>query len=271
MPELPEVETSVLAIRDKIINKKIHSVIIRERKLREPIGDEISLIAKETIIDIKRRGKYIILFITGNHEVIIHLGMSGSLTLVNNNSDVIKHSHVDIVLENKTIRFNDPRKFGMVMYSQDYKNNKYIKNCGIEPFDKKFISEDYLFNMGNNKKTNIKNFIMQNKIVVGVGNIYASETLFDAKINPNSLTCNLSKDDYNRLSKSIVKVLKNSIKNKGTTLKDHKVGENETGNNQFSLNVYSQNSCKQCKSDIIIAKHNSRTTYFCNNCQILIK
>lgn len=271
MPELPEVETSVLAIRDKIINKKINNIIIRERKLREPVSDDLNLLITEKVIDIKRRGKYIIIFTTGDHEVIIHLGMSGSLTLINNSAEIIKHSHVDIVLDNKTIRFNDPRKFGMVMYSKNHKNNKYIKNCGIEPFDKSFIENDYLFNIGHNKKTNIKNFIMQNKIVVGVGNIYASETLFDAKINPNSLTCDLSVSDYKRLSISIVKVLENSIKNKGTTLKDHKVGENEAGNNQFSLNVYSQKSCKICNDGIIQTKHNSRTTYFCNSCQILIR
>lgn len=271
MPELPEVETSMLSIKDDVLNKRIEDVIIRETKLREPINKELNNIKNEVILDIKRRGKYLILFISGGHEVIIHLGMSGSLTLQKKTSQMEKHSHVDICLNDIVLRFNDPRKFGMVIHTTNHLENKYIQNCGLEPFDESFTQTDYLFNIGKKKKTNIKNLIMQNKIVVGVGNIYASEVLFKTKINPQEMTCNITKEQYKLLSHNIVKVLKDSIKNKGTTLKDHKVGKNETGQNQFSLNVYSQEICKVCKNKISKIQQNNRTTYFCETCQPMLK
>ena len=145
MPELPEVETATLGIKPYALNKKIKDVIVREYKLREPIPKAILNLKDVKIIKTFRRAKYIIIQLSNNKDLIIHLGMSGSLTVQKKDNPIKKHSHVDIILEDETIlRFNDPRKFGMVLLVDNYLENKYIQKCGIEPLTEDFL-EDYLF------------------------------------------------------------------------------------------------------------------------------
>ena len=267
MPELPEVETATLGIKPYALNKKIKEVIIREYKLREIIPKEILNLKNIKIKNIFSRAKYIIIQLSNKKDLIIHLGMSGSLTVQKKDNFIKKHSHVDIILEDEIIlRFNDPRKFGMVLLVDDYLENKYIKKCGIEPLTNDFL-KDYLYKNSRNRKMPIKNFLMKNDIVVGVGNIYASECLFKAGIRPDRESKSLSKNEFLKLSKIIQKTLKDSIIKGGTTLKDHQSGLGESGNFQNELFVYGQKKCKNCRNDIYQIKQNGRTSFYCKTCQ----
>lgn len=267
MPELPEVETATQGIKPYAINKKIKSVNIREYKLREQVSKELKDLKDVKIINAFRRAKYIIIELSNNQYIIIHLGMSGSLTVQKPTNPIKKHSHVDIVLEDETIlRYNDPRKFGMVLLVDNYLDNKYIKKCGIEPLTDEFLN-NYLLNASKNKKMPIKNFLMKNEIVVGIGNIYASESLFKAKIRPDREAKSISGKDYLNLSNIIQEILEESIIKGGTTLKDHQSGLGESGNFQNELFVYGQNNCKICNTLISKIKQNGRTSFFCNYCQ----
>lgn len=267
MPELPEVESACLGVKPFCENILISDIIVRESKLREYINDEIFECKGFKILKVIRRAKYIILKIENNKDIIIHLGMSGSFTVQEHFNEIKKHSHVDFILENnKILRFNDPRKFGMVLTVDDYLKNKYIQKCGIEPFDKEFLN-DYLYKKSRNRKIPIKTFLMKNEIVVGVGNIYASECLFKAKINPTKLVKDITKKEFHNLSLIIEKTLKDSIKNGGTTLKDHQTGLGESGNFQNKLFVYGQTKCKICENNLKQIKQNGRTTFFCESCQ----
>jgi formamidopyrimidine-DNA glycosylase len=267
MPELPEVESACLGALPFALNKKIRKVIVRERKLREYIPENLSEIEDSTIINIFRKAKYIIINLDTGKDIIIHLGMSGSFTVKKKTDEIKKHSHVDIELESDyVLRFNDPRKFGMVLLENNYQDNKYIQKCGLEPFDDKFL-KNYLFDLSRNKKMPIKNFLMKNDIVVGVGNIYASECLFKAKIRPDKPSKEISKKEYLNLSKIIQKTLRDSINKGGTTLKDHQSGLNKEGDYQHSLLVYGQKKCSVCDNDITIIKQNNRSSFFCEKCQ----
>lgn len=267
MPELPEVESAKKELIPYIKNKKIKEVIIREKKLREPISDELYNIKNCNINEILRRGKYIILKLSNKQQIIIHLGMSGSITIQSNDNPIKKHSHVDIVLEDDLIiRFNDPRKFGMFLLSDNYLENKYIKKCGVEPLEIENLG-NYLYQKSRNKKIPIKTFLMKNEIVVGIGNIYANESLFKTSINPEILSMNLDLKTYQILANNIISILNNSINNGGTTLKDHQVGLNKQGNFQNNLFIYNQIKCKVCESDIEKITQNGRSTFFCPVCQ----
>lgn len=267
MPELPEVETATQGIKPYALNKKIKEVIVRERKLREPVTEGIIELSGVTIVNTFRRAKYIIINLSNGKDLIIHLGMSGSLTVQSKNNPIKKHSHVDIVLEDDMIlRFNDARKFGMVMLVDNYKENKYIQKCGIEPLTNPFL-EDYLYKASHKRKMPIKTFLMKNDVVVGVGNIYASECLFKAGIRPDREAGSISKKDYLNLSKIIQKTLKESIIKGGTTLKDHQSGLGEAGNFQNELFVYGQKVCRVCETEITQIKQNNRTSFFCSSCQ----
>jgi formamidopyrimidine-DNA glycosylase len=267
MPELPEVETACRGAKPFAENKIIKDIIVREKKLREYIPEEINTIIGTKIINIFRRAKYILIELNNNQHIIIHLGMSGSFTVQKKENEIKKHSHFEIILEDDIIlRFNDPRKFGMVLLSDNYLDNKYIKNCGLEPFDEIFLN-NYLYNLSRKKKMPIKNFIMKNDIVVGIGNIYASECLFKVGIRPDRPANEISKKEYLLLSKEVQKTLRDSISNGGTTLKDHQTGLGESGNFQNKLFVYGQKKCQVCQNNIEQIKQNGRTSFFCKKCQ----
>ena len=267
MPELPEVETATQGIKPYALNKKIKEVIVRERKLREPVSEEINDLEGVEIIEAFRRAKYIIIKLSNGKDIIIHLGMSGSLTVQKKDNPIKKHSHVDIILEDDIIlRFNDARKFGMVMVEDNYEDNRYIQRCGIEPLTEPFL-DNYLYKSSRNRTMPIKTFLMKNDIVVGVGNIYASECLFKAGIRPDRKANDISKKDYLNLSKIIQKTLKESIIKGGTTLKDHQSGLGEVGNFQNELFAYGQSECKVCGSEITQIKQNGRTSFYCKSCQ----
>ena len=269
MPELPEVETTRRGIEPHLLNKTIKSVTVRHRGLRWPIPANLEKqLAGQRVNSITRRGKYILLGIK-NGTVIIHLGMSGSMRCIKCSEPAEKHDHVDFVVGKNCIRFRDPRRFGAILFTNDDPlQHKLLKGLGPEPLDKAF-NGDYLFDRSRDRKIPIKQFIMDSKVVVGVGNIYASESLFYAGINPNRAAGKISKDRYQQLAKAIKKVLRAAIKQGGTTLQDFTNSDGKPGYFAQELLVYGRagQPCKSCSKSLKEIRLGQRSTVFCTHCQ----
>lgn len=270
MPELPEVETACRGISPHITGKVVQSVVIRQRKLRWPIPPTINrLLPGQRIDKVSRRGKYLLLH-TNAGTLILHLGMSGSLRITNHRENVEKHDHVDIVFSKECIlRLRDPRRFGAVLWtSRSPYSHKLLRSLGPEPLSEEF-NVDLLFKQSRNRKVAIKPFIMNSKIVVGVGNIYANETLFLAGIHPSTPAGRISQARYQRLLIAIKKVLSEAIEVGGTTLRDFTNGEGKPGYFQQKLQVYGRagEPCTHCGTHITLIQQAQRATYYCTQCQ----
>lgn len=270
MPELPEVETSRRGIKPHIINQTIIDVIVRQRQLRWPIPASLKKqLNQQSIQAVDRRGKYLLLN-TQAGTLIIHLGMSGSLRICPVNSEAEKHDHLDIVFSNqKILRLRDPRRFGCVLFSRnDPMQHKLLISLGPEPLSSDF-DVDYLYNMTRNKKASIKSVIMNSHIVVGVGNIYANESLFKSGINPKRSASNISYQRYKMLVEEIRRILIAAIQQGGTTLKDFTREDGQPGYFQQTLSVYGKPNqpCPQCSRPIRMIKQQQRATYYCPHCQ----
>ena len=270
MPELPEVETTCNGIRPHIQHKNIAKVIVRDPQLRWLIPLEFSqTILGLKIEDVTRRGKYCLLN-TAVGSVILHLGMSGSLRIVNTDTPVTRHDHVDIIFEDGIVlRFNDPRKFGAVLWADgNVLEHKLLKNLGTEPLTPEFTGE-YLYHRAKKRRKAIKTFIMDGHIVVGVGNIYASESLFIAGILPTRAAGNVSLEEYQTLTQAIKDVLKRAIEKGGTTLKDFVNEQGKAGYFSQSLQVYARagKACHHCQNPIEQVTLSQRASYFCATCQ----
>jgi formamidopyrimidine-DNA glycosylase len=226
-------------------------------------------LAGKTVQSLRRRGKYLLVgFSTGT--VIIHLGMSGSLRVLDCNIPKQKHDHVDFVFQNgQCLRLRDPRRFGAVLYtSKDPLQHKLLADLGPEPLERAFTG-DHLFRHSRGKKVAVKLFIMNSKVVVGVGNIYANEALFLAGINPRRSAGRLSAERYARLAHAIKTVLRASIKAGGTTLRDFTAEDGRPGYFQQKLNVYGKTGepCSHCGTAIKHITLGQRATYYCPHCQ----
>ncbi len=269
MPELPEVETTRKGILPYINQQTVSEVIIRQPKLRWLVPDEIHDMHGEVIQSVTRRGKYILLE-TSKGTALIHLGMSGSLRVLDVGTEVEKHDHVDIIFENKKlIRLRDPRRFGAVLWTtKNPLKHKLIRSLGPEPLGEDF-NADYLFQYSRGRKVSIKQFIMNGHVVVGVGNIYACESLFKAGISPKVLAGKVSKKRYENLVEVIKKVLARAIEQGGTTLKDFVSATGDPGYFQQQLNVYGRagEACLMCESTIKQIKQGQRSTFYCAKCQ----
>lgn len=270
MPELPEVETTRRGIQPHLEGQKISNVIIRNHKLRWPIPEDLaSTLVMQTIHNIKRRAKYLLLQCDSG-ILIMHLGMSGHLQVVNESDPVAKHSHIDIQLQNGLIlRFTDPRRFGAVLWtSAPIEEHSLLNHLGPEPLSDDF-SADYLYKITRNRRTTIKTFIMNGQHVVGVGNIYANEALFLAGIHPKTLAGKISKTKANNLVKVIKEVLAKAIEAGGTTLKDFKKSDGKPGYFAQQLHVYGREgeACTLCRTAIKHFKEAQRATYYCPKCQ----
>lgn len=270
MPELPEVETSRRGIKPYILNKKVTDVIIRQKKLRWPIPAALKQqLIHQNIDKVERRGKYILL-ITQAGTVILHLGMSGSLRILNKSVNAEKHDHFDIVFSNnKILRLRDPRRFGAVLWTRKAPlKHKLLINLGPEPLNDEFTSQ-YLFDCSRNRKVAIKTFLMNSQIVVGVGNIYANESLFNAGINPKRLAHKISLARYEGLVSAIKDILKRAIEQGGTTLRDFTQQDGKPGYFQQTLLVYGRadQPCVSCGKTIKQIKQGQRSTFYCTHCQ----
>ena len=272
MPELPEVETTKKGIQPYLENSTITGVIIRQFSLRWPIANDLADVLTNQIINrVSRRAKYLLIeFDKGT--LMIHLGMSGSLRILDKLGQGIlgKHDHIDIELSNGYIlRYNDPRRFGSVLWTSDpISQHKLIAHLGPEPLLKEFNAE-YLQRQAQLKRCSVKTLIMNGKVVVGVGNIYANESLFLANIHPRISAQSMSISQSVKLTEQIKSVLERAIKSGGTTLKDFTNSDGKPGYFAQHLNIYGRKGedCFICKSRIQHYKESQRATYYCPLCQ----
>ena len=269
MPELPEVETTKRGLEPLIVNRQILSAHIYKKKLRWEIPSHlIDTLKKKTINNISRRAKYLLIELD-NGQLVIHLGMSGSISIASSKEPLKKHHHFELKLDNLTsIRFHDPRRFGSILWQDNGGQLKLLDDLGPEPLSYEFNNE-VLYNASIGKSKNIKAFIMDSKVVVGVGNIYASESLFLAGISPKRLSGKTSRDRYKTLTKSIKKILADAINNGGTTLNDFSNVDGNPGYFSQVLSVYGREdmSCNRCDGKIKRIIQNQRATYYCPQCQ----
>lgn len=269
MPELPEVETSRRGIAPWVEQQRIEAVIIRERRLRWPIPDHLeSKLTGQVIIGLRRRAKYL-LFDTSNGTAMLHLGMSGSVRIIDPDEPAGKHDHVDIRFGNgKALRFRDPRRFGSLLWTDDAANHPLLRDLGPEPLEEDFDGL-YLWQQAQGRRVTIKQFIMNAKIVVGVGNIYASESLFIAGIHPKRKAGRIAKARMLVLTTAIKTVLRRAIEAGGTTLRDFHGSDGEPGYFQQQLDVYGRagDPCRCCNNEISMVVLGQRSTFYCKRCQ----
>lgn len=270
MPELPEVETTRRGIEPHIKDKQVVDVIVRQPKLRWPVPRGLrQKLSGHSIQRVERRAKYLLLGFD-HGTLILHLGMSGSLRIVPATDKPGKHDHVDIVIDNDTaLRLTDPRRFGAVLWTtKDPIQHELLASLGPEPLSETFTG-DYLFQRSRGRKSTIKQFIMDGKVVVGVGNIYASESLFLAGINPKREAGKVSRERYEKLVTAIKQVLAAAIKQGGTTLRDFVGGDGKPGYFSQQLNVYGREgeSCHSCGKEVKQIVLGQRSTYYCPHCQ----
>ena len=275
MPELPEVQTVIEGIKPKILNKKILDFKKYVSKLRYPISQSIKNKIKGRLVkSVYRRAKYIIIDLNNNQSIIIHLGMSGRIIILGSeNNQLFKHRHFIIKFSNNVkLIYVDPRRFGLikVLPSNSLFKSKIFKHLGVEPLGKGF-SGKYLKKVCGNKKASIKSTIMNQKYVVGVGNIYASESLFLAKVNPLKASCLLSVQECNLLVQSVKKILNKSINQGGSSINDYAMVSGKLGNYQNKLDVYGREGliCRKrtCQSEILRIVIAQRSTFYCPVCQ----
>ena len=269
MPELPEVETTCRGIAPHTEGRVVSKVVVRQPKLRWPVPESLQDLVGQTVKQVSRRAKYVLLEAeTGT--VMLHLGMSGSLRIVDAGQAPDKHDHVDLVLDSgKAIRLHDPRRFGAVLWTQeDIDQHKLIQHLGPEPLTDAFDA-DYLYACAQKRSVSVKQFIMDAQVVVGVGNIYASESLYMAGISPKRAANKVSMSRYVLLTQCIKQVLANAIEQGGTTLRDFVQAEGKPGYFQQQLNVYGRTGelCRQCEAPIKQIKQGQRSTFYCSNCQ----
>lgn len=270
MPELPEVETTLRGIRPYLLKQAVQKVVVRQHALRWPIPEDLpGLLAKTLVLNVSRRGKYLLLQFPHGH-LMIHLGMSGSLSLVERGAVAGKHDHVDIALDNGwLLRYNDPRRFGCVLWLEgEPLQHALLASLGPEPLGELF-DDRYLHSRSRSKNLPVKSFLMDSKVVVGVGNIYANEALFRSGIHPLRKASRISAKRYARLSTVVREVLAAAIEQGGTTLRDFVGGDGKPGYFKQELQVYGRGgqACVKCASVLKEVRLAQRSTVYCPHCQ----
>ncbi len=270
MPELPEVETTRRGIEPYLLNHTFTDAIVRQTQLRWPVPRGLAKkIRQQSIHAVERRGKYLLLKLEQG-TIMLHLGMSGSLRITPSDTPPEKHDHIDLQLDSgQCLRLRDPRRFGSLHWiTGEPLQHNLLKNLGPEPLSADFESE-YLFKKSRKRKLAIKLFIMDSKIVVGVGNIYASESLFRAGIRPTRAAGRVTRAEYERLVHAIKDVLKSAIQSGGTTLQDFTNSEGKPGYFQQKLHVYGRTgeACHNCGTPIKHRVMGQRASYYCPQCQ----
>tara|TARA_Y100000768_G_scaffold302989_1_gene236932 strand:- start:721 stop:1584 length:864 start_codon:yes stop_codon:yes gene_type:complete len=286
MPELPEVEIVRDSLNKKIRQKKVENVIVRNRKLRFKIPSNFeNFLRYQKILEVTRFSKYLIFKLSNKSFCLLHLGMSGTIhllysrkkNLVTNtsfySSPILpkKHNHVEIIFKNLRLVYNDPRRFGFFQILKDENSlKKRFLNLGPEPFDRKF-NKKYIYSSLRNKEKNIKNFLLDQNFVSGIGNIYANEILFLSKIRPTQKGAMLNKKDCKKIVKNSQKVLRDAIDKGGSSIRDFKNTLGKKGNFQKKFNVYGRNglNCKRLRCQGVIKKKviSNRSTFYCSTCQ----
>ncbi|MDX2463137.1 MAG: bifunctional DNA-formamidopyrimidine glycosylase/DNA-(apurinic or apyrimidinic site) lyase [Porticoccus sp.] len=269
MPELPEVVVTLNGVLPHIQGKKTSSVVVRNSRLRWPVPDNLpELMCGQLLVSGRQRAKYMLFQFPQGH-LMIHLGMSGNLRIVRKGEPPAKHDHVDISFGEVVLRFTDPRRFGSVLWLEgEPEQHRLLQHLGPEPFDSS-VDGKYLFRLSRGKTTSVKQFLMDNQMVVGVGNIYANESLFLSGIRPKKAAGRISLKCYERLSSNVKMVLKRAIEQGGTTLKDFVGNEGKPGYFKQQLFVYGRGgeACLNCQALLKEIKLGQRSTVYCSVCQ----
>lgn len=277
MPELPEVETTRRGIEPHVKDRKIKSVIVRERSLRWPVTDALAqLLTGQRIDRVERRAKYL-LFRTKSGSLMVHLGMSGSLRVLPQATLAGTHDHVDLHLDGgRMLRYTDPRRFGSIFWiaaadglsAAGPVSHWLLDDLGPEPLGADFSGE-YLYRLSRGRRVAVKVLLMNSRIVVGVGNIYANEALFEAGIRPDRLAGRISRARYDRLAVAVKSVLVRAIAAGGTTLRDFVREDGSPGYFRHDLKVYGRGGepCSRCGQPLKEVRLSQRTTVYCGHCQ----
>ena len=270
MPELPEVETTLQGVAPYLRDQVVSRLVVRDRRLRWPVPPGIeSKVAGQRIRFLERRGKYILIGLDRG-GLLVHLGMSGSMRVLPERAAPSIHDHFDIETgAGVIIRYRDPRRFGCLLWhGSDIRQHKRLRKLGVEPLEANFNGE-MLYHASRSRKVAVKNLIMNGEIVVGVGNIYASEALFDAAIHPHRRCDRIARLRYDRLAGSIRSVLARAINEGGTTLRDFVAADGTPGYFEQQLLVYGREDlpCPQCGTPVKRTVISQRATYYCGQCQ----
>jgi formamidopyrimidine-DNA glycosylase len=271
MPELPEVETVRRGLTPYLQDRRIDAAVVREPRLRWPIRPDLpEKLSGRRVAQLDRRGKYIIVGLDSGDRVILHLGMSGRILVLDPKTPLRKHDHVDWRLDSgRLMRFHDPRRFGaMLWWPADEADHVLLREMGPEPFSDRFDG-DYLFRTSRGRSAAVKSFIMDGRIVVGAGNIYATEALFRAGIRPTRAAGRLSRADCGRLAEQVRTVLAEAVELGGTTLRDFAGANGESGYFQQALFAYGRDGepCRICASPIRRLVIGQRASFYCPRCQ----
>lgn len=270
MPELPEVETTKTSLLP-LIDQKVISIQVNNPSLRWPIPENIQKLIGQKLLKLTRRSKYILAEF--EHDTMLwHLGMSGSFRLCDANTEIRKHDHLIIQFEDDELRYHDPRRFGCILWLDESSQTKLIDTLGPEPLSDTFNAE-YLASKLKNKNIATKVAIMDNHVVVGVGNIYATESLFNMGIHPAQPASSLSFDQIEKLVIEIKRILKQAIDLGGSTLRDYTNAMGENGYFQQTLLAYGRagEMCINCETTLENLKLGQRASVFCPQCQPLKK
>jgi len=275
MPELPEVEVIRRGLLPHLVDKVVTGISYNRKPLRSPVHIDkmTSEILQVKITDVLRRAKYILLPMESGATVVIHLGMTGNLGIFDKDSPLTKHDHLQWSLnDGNQLRYNDIRRFGSihVLTASEVavQEDVFFKTSGPEPFDKQFTG-DYMYELAHGKQVTVKQFIMNTQIVVGIGNIYANESLFRAGINPEKKITQLTQPEWHKLTETIRKVLNHAIDCGGSTISDFLNASQERGYFQMNFTVYGKDGepCPKCSAPILKSKIGGRATFHCKRCQ----
>ena len=269
MPELPEVETTRRGLAPHLEGRRITRVTLRRPDLRWPIPAEIrTLLPRQEILAVRRRAKYLLID-TAPGSALLHLGMSGMLRVLPATTPVGAHDHVDLVLDSgRVLRFTDPRRFGCLLWQPLGETHPLLRGLGPEPLSDDFDG-DYLFALSRRRKAPVKTFLMDQGIVVGVGNIYAAEALFRAGIAPTRAAGAISHERYARLAGAVKQILAHAIRRGGTTLRDFLNADGAPGYFEQELFVYGREGelCRSCGRRLRGDRLGNRATAWCSRCQ----
>lgn len=268
MPELPEVEVTRRGIAPKVAGRVIDSAVVRNRRLRWPVPARLATLAGRVIRAVRRRGKYLLFECDGGH-LIVHLGMSGSLRLVPAGTAAGKHDHVDLVFGNRILRLRDPRRFGAVLWTESPpETHPLLAHLGIEPLSRA-LNGARLHDLTRGHRAAIKHLLMDGRRIVGIGNIYACESLFLAGIDPRTPAGRLSRTRCARLAIAIKQILRKAIRVGGASLRDFVRSDGAPGHFQLHTWVYGRagSPCRRCGSTLRRFVQGQRATYYCPRCQ----
>lgn len=269
MPELPEVETTRRGIEGHVVGQRIDRVLLRRPDLRWPIPEHLaSTLPGRHILSVRRRAKYLLVD-TEPGAMLIHLGMSGSLRVLHGQAKPGIHDHYDVAFSGgRVLRYNDPRRFGCLLWQASGQTHPLLQHLGPEPLDVDFDG-DHLFRMSRGRSAPIKAFLMDQTVVVGVGNIYVAEALFEAGIRPTRAAGKVSRVAFHRVASAIRRILDYAIERGGTTLRDFLKPDGEPGYFEQELNVYGRagEPCRVCAGSVKAIVQSNRSSFYCPKCQ----